>query len=213
MDVKLIAKTVPVSDEYGTTILEFLTYCARVSNPDNQSNFNTSEKLIKFLMRSKHWSPFEMASLTIKIETSRDMSRELLRHRSFSFQEFSQRYAAVVKPSVYRRARLQDHKNRQNSIEIEEDEDGIVEFWYEAQREVDDLVKEKYEEALDRGIAKEVSRTILPEGMTPTVVFMAGPIRSWVHFVEVRTDDSAQKEVRDIAGKCKQILNDLGIMI
>lgn len=182
-----------------------IAYCARVSNPANQNNEATAPKLLKYLMKHKHWSPFEMASACLEIETTRDIARQILRHRSFSFQEFSQRYA-VADGYEFSEARLQDEKNRQNSIEVQDRE--LQRFWQEQQQDVVRAAKTAYENALNVGIAKEVARKVLPEGLTTSRMYMSGTIRSWLHFIEVRTDPSTQKEHREIAQQCKTVLAD-----
>lgn len=195
---KLIAYTQPVDPEFGKNIKEFVAYVARVSNPDNQWNHETAEKLLKYLENHKHWSPFEMANIVIEVETTRDIARQLLRHRSFSFQEFSQRYAAVTSFSEPKGVRLQDNKNRQNSVEIHE-ENGLNYLWRDAQNEVALLAQEVYEWALNKGIAKEVARVILPEGLTMSRLYVNGTLRSWMHYLSVRLDPSTQKEHRELA--------------
>lgn len=168
---------------------------ARVSNPDNQGK--PGEKLLSYLIRNKHWSPFEMASACFEIETTRDIARQILRHRSFSFQEFSQRYAEVVEPPVLREARLQDTKNRQNSLPVE-DED-LQDWWEQSQKLCAKTTQYYYERALKKGIAKEQARALLPEGLTPSRMYMSGTIRSWMHFLDVRTGNGTQKEHQDVA--------------
>lgn len=182
-----------------------IAYCARVSNPTNQNNESTAPKLLQYLIKHRHWSPFEMASALIEIETTRDIARQILRHRSFSFQEFSQRYA-VASGYEFSEARLQDHKNRQNSIDVQDRE--LHRFWEEQQRDVLIAAKRAYENALGAGIAKEVARKVLPEGITTSRMYMSGTIRSWLHYIDIRTDPSTQKEHRDVAEKCKAVLAD-----
>tara|TARA_Y100000748_G_C15345186_1_gene429654 strand:- start:80 stop:673 length:594 start_codon:yes stop_codon:yes gene_type:complete len=178
-----------------------VAYCARVSNPNNQHNVETSEKLVKYLLKNKHWSPFEMVSICLEINTTRDIARQLLRHRSFAFQEFSQRYAQPTDMiPIIREARLQDHKNRQNSIDI--DDDTLQREWIAKQEDVWKVCEGAYSWARENGLAKEVSRCVLPEGLTPTRLYMHGNLRSWIHFLQVRCDVSTQKEHRDIAQKC-----------
>ena len=179
-----------------------IAYMARVSNPDNQDNPEYA-KLIGYLMKHKHWSPFEMVSACLEIETTRDIARQILRHRSFSFQEFSQRYA-VADGYEYAEARLQDNKNRQHSIEIEDRE--MQRYWNELQIDVLVAAKRSYEAALQAGIAKEVARKVLPEGITTSKMYMNGTLRSWLHYITVRTDPSTQKEHRIVAEQCKEIL-------
>ena len=179
-----------------------IAYMARVSNPDNQDNPEYS-KLIGYLMKHKHWSPFEMVNACLEITTTRDIARQILRHRSFSFQEFSQRYA-VADGYEYAEARLQDNKNRQNSIEVEDRE--LQRYWNELQIDVLVQAKRSYEAALKAGIAKEVARKVLPEGITTSKMYMNGTLRSWLHYISVRTDPSTQKEHRLIAEQCKELL-------
>ncbi len=179
-----------------------IAYMARVSNPDNQDNPEYS-KLIGYLMKHKHWSPFEMVNACLEITTTRDIARQILRHRSFSFQEFSQRYA-VADGYEYAEARLQDNKNRQNSIEVEDRE--LQRYWNELQIDVLVQAKRSYEAALKAGIAKEVARKVLPEGITTSKMYMNGTLRSWLHYITVRTDQSTQKEHRIVAEQCKELL-------
>ena len=181
---------------------ELIAYCARVSNPSNQNNKDTSEKLIKYLIKHKHWSPLEMVSACIEIETTRDIARQILRHRSFSFQEFSQRYADPVKELdfIRRGARLQDPKNRQNSIDAASI--NVQDMWDMKQQEVIKLCKEVYKWAIDEGIAKEQARAVLPEGMTVSRMYMNGTLRSWVHYIDLRSANGTQKEHQDIAIAC-----------
>lgn len=181
---------------------EFIAYCARVSS-SNQDNPDT-KKLLSYMVRNKHWSPFEMVNVVIEIETTRDIARQILRHRSFSFQEFSQRYAAVSNMSEPREARMQDTKNRQNSVET--DDAAIQEWWKEEQEWLLHKVEVLYEQALADGIAKEVARSILPEGLTMSRMYMNGTLRSWMHYVELRTGNGTQKEHREVAEECKKIL-------
>jgi thymidylate synthase (FAD) len=200
----LIAKTVPVSPEYGNNLKEYIAYCARVSNPSNQHNHDTAAKLFEYLKKNKHWSPFEMASLVIEVNTTRDIARQLLRHRSFSFQEFSQRYAECVEEPVFSEARLQDHKNRQNSLEVDDAE--LQAQWTQSQNEIWQLSYKAYQDALAKGIAKEVARKLLPEGLTPSRLYVSGTIRSWLHYIDVRTHESTQKEHRELALAVQEIL-------
>ena len=179
-----------------------IAYMARVSNPDNQDNPEYA-KLIGYLMKHKHWSPFEMVNACLEITTTRDIARQILRHRSFSFQEFSQRYA-VADGYEYAEARLQDNKNRQNSIEVEDRE--LQRYWNELQIDVLVQAKRSYEAALKAGIAKEVARKVLPEGITTSKMYMNGTLRSWLHYISVRTDPSTQKEHRVVAEQCKELL-------
>ena len=203
MKVELIAITQPVIEECSTAE-ELVAYCARVSNPANQANNKTATKLVEYLINNKHWSPLEMVSLTIGIETTRDIARQILRHRSFSFQEFSQRYAAVTNFAAPREARLQDTKNRQNSVEIENED---LELWWERAQAV--LIKranDTYVEALEQGIAKEVARSVLPEGLTESSLYMAGTLRSWVHYCMLRMGNGTQKEHKEIAEACWKVI-------
>lgn len=209
MKVKLISYSQPsreLLDEGVSSITDLISFCARVSNPANQTNTETADRLIKYLIKNKHFSPFEMCNVCLEIETTRDISRQILRHRSFSFQEFSQRYADPVKELEFtlREARLQDHKNRQNSIEIEDDT--LQKEWEEKQREVIQKSKEVYLWALEKGIAKEQARSVLPEGNTITRLYMNGTIRSWIHYIELRTDPSTQKEHREVAKACAEVI-------
>lgn len=185
---------------------KMIAYTARVSNPSGQSKDDTNNKLLKYLVRNKHWSPFEMVNLCMEITTTRDIARQILRHRSFSFQEFSQRYADPVKELdfVEREARLQDVKNRQNSLET--DNPALCMWWEERQRRVINEAKEAYEWAIENGIAKEQARAVLPEGNTISKMYMNGTLRSWIHYVELRTDVATQKEHREVALQCKNIM-------
>lgn len=209
MEVRLISYTTPVEGllpDPDADILELIAFCARVSNPTNQMNVGTSEKLISYLLDHKHWSPFEMADMTIEIKTTRDITHQILRHRSFSFQEFSQRYADPTKMRFFTfEARLQDHKNRQNSIEI--DDPVLTNKWREIQENVIKTSKEAYDWAISNGIAKELARKVLPEGLTPSVMYMKGSLRSWLHYVEVRAHESTQKEHREVALACADVIS------
>ena len=208
--VKLISHTQPTRDFLLDTMLEYnnenlntlIAYCARVSNPSNQNNQQTVEKLVEYLTKNAHWSPFEMVSCCIEINTTRDIARQILRHRSFSFQEFSQRYANPTQDLgfEYREARLQDTKNRQNSIETTDRE--LNDVWLEKQQAVIRAAKDAYEFAIAQGIAKEQARAVLPEGLTVSRMYMSGTIRSWMHYIETRTHSSTQKEHRKIAELC-----------
>ena len=181
---------------------EAIVYMARVSNPSNQYNFEDSEKLIRYLIQNKHWSPFEMVHVVMEIHTTRDIARQILRHRSFSFQEFSQRYANPVESLSHqlREARLQDKKNRQNSIES--DNEGLQSEWEMKQTSVMNNAKEAYEWAIKEGIAKEQARAVLPEGMMESRLYMAGSLRSWIHYCELRRSNGTQKEHMEVAEKC-----------
>ena len=198
--VRAIGVTVPVCDDIPDSE-GILSYAARVSSPQNQDNFETAGKLLKYCVKHKHYSVFETCNMVMEIETPRDIARQILRHRSFSFQEFSQRYA-VAQQFITRECRLQDNKNRQNSLESE---DVGTNLWWEAeQKNLVDHIEWFYKEALEKGIAKEVARTILPEGLTMSRMYMNGTVRSWIHFIQVRDDEGvAQKEVVDVARKAK----------
>jgi len=183
-----------------------VAYMARVSNPENQDNPATAPKLLKYLIKNKHWSPFEMVNVCMEIETTRDIARQILRHRSFSFQEFSQRYAEVVNWDKGE-ARLQDNKNRQNSIPTQDRE--LQRWWDEQQAAVWKQSTEAYKLALQQGMAKEVARKVLPEGLAMSRMYMNGTLRSWLHYVDIRCDVSTQKEHREIAQQCKVVLSSL----
>lgn len=186
--------------------MDVIAFAARVSNPSNQNNSKTAPKLLKYLKKEGHFSPFEMASACMEITTTRDIARQILRHRSFSFQEFSQRYAdpTVDLSFVTRQARLQDPKNRQNSIEA--DNDGLEIAWHSKQREVIQAAKYAYDWAIENGIAKEQARAVLPEGLIESRLYMTGTLRSWMHFVELRGGNGTQKEHTEIALQCKELL-------
>ena len=206
MQVKIVGYTQP-SEEFKdkfTDLKSLVAYCARVSNPSNKINNETADKLIKYLVKHLHWSPLEMASITMEIQTTRDIARQMLRHRSFSFQEYSQRYADPVKDLQFelRDARLQDQKNRQNSISLnmEDAESHVLSHeWYKRQTEVIELVKQHYSWAVNAGIAKEQARCILPEGNMQSVLQVQGTLRSWIHYMDVRQHESAQLEHRTLA--------------
>ena len=202
MKVRLISYSQPDRVIGVEDVQDLIAYCARVSNPDNQNNSDTAKKLIKYLIKHKHWSPLEMASACIEIETTRDIGRQILRHRSFSFQEFSQRYADPTKDLdfVTREARLQDTKNRQNSIETEDDI--LQNQWEMRQKSLIELSQETYNWAIEKGIAKEQARAVLPEGLTVSRMYMNGTLRSWVHYIELRSANGTQKEHMDIAKSC-----------
>ncbi len=205
MKVKLVSHSKPsreIASEGLYDMQELIAFCARVSNPANQFNTGTSDKLIKYLINNKHWSPLEMVSVCLEIETTRDIARQMLRHRSFSFQEFSQRYADPTKDLdfVLREARLQDTKNRQNSITTEDLQ--LQAFWQQQQLRVINAAKEAYTWAIDNGIAKEQARAVLPEGNTVSRLYMNGTLRSWIHYIELRAENGTQKEHRDIAVQC-----------
>lgn len=200
MTIRLIAISRPVvPDIPGTT--ELLAYCARVSSTANQNNHETGGRLLRSLVRRKEWSPFEMVSATMEITTTRDIARQILRHRSFSFQEFSQRYAAVEDEPVFREARLQHPTDRQASVECDPDA-----LWESNQTSVWTMAAEAYRYALSAGIAKEVARAVLPEGMTPSRLYMAGTLRSWLHWIELRSEQGTQKEHRLLAEQAAVIL-------
>ena len=189
-------------------VQDLIAFCARVSNPTNQINSATSEKLIKYLIKHKHWSPLEMASATMEIETTRDIARQLLRHRSFSFQEFSQRYANpsdMDKTFVLSEARLQDTKNRQNSIETEDD--SLQNEWWNKQMAVIETSKMAYDWAIDNGIAKEQARKVLPEGLTLSRLYANGTLRSWIHYIELRSGNGTQKEHMELARECGKAIS------
>ena len=200
MNVSTVAVTRPIS---GLDVNEFVAYVARVSNPSNQNNTETAPKLIKYLIKNKHWSPLEMVHVVMEINTTRDIARQILRHRSFAFQEFSQRYADPTKDLgfVTREARLQDTKNRQNSIEIKEDPE-LKHGWNERQKIVIEYAQKEYDWAIKNGIAKEQARAVLPEGLTVSRLYMAGSVRSWIHYCQLRCSNGTQKEHREIALDC-----------
>ena len=202
MKVRLISYSRPDEVTGVDDVQDLIAYCARVSNPDNQNNSVTSKKLIKYLIKHKHWSPLEMASACLEIETTRDIARQILRHRSFSFQEFSQRYADPTKELefVTREARLQDEKNRQDSIEVDDKFFQIE--WEQAQKRVLWAVEREYKWAIKNGIAKEQARAVLPEGLTMSRMYMNGTLRSWVHYIELRSENGTQKEHMEIAKAC-----------
>ena len=204
--VKIVAATEPkiLADREAMSIDEFVAYVARVSNPSNQMNSATAPKLLKYLAKHKHWSPFEMVNVVMEIETTRDIARQILRHRSFSFQEFSQRYADPTQDLgfVTREARLQDHKNRQNSIEIDQSDDyqgGLHDRWIEMQQRMTDETQRIYRWAIENGIAKEQARAVLPEGLTVSRMYMNGTLRSWIHYCQLRMGPETQKEHREVA--------------
>ncbi|MDA9607087.1 FAD-dependent thymidylate synthase [Candidatus Actinomarina] len=210
MKVKLISYSKPTENVANDGIddaQELVAFCARVSNPSNQLNTETSEKLIKYLIKNAHWSPLEMVSACLEIETTRDIARQMLRHRSFSFQEFSQRYANPVKDLefVIRDARLQDPENRQNSIENEDKE--ISKIWKEKQENLISEATNTYNWAIENGIAKEQARSVLPEGNTVSRLYMNGTLRSWIHYIELRSENGTQKEHMEIALSCADVIN------
>lgn len=206
-------------------IENLVAFCARVSNPNNQKNVETNDKLLKYLIKHKHWSPFEMVSICLEIETTRDIARQILRHRSFSFQEFSQRYADVSELGdmfSYREARLQDPKNRQNSISLDLEDMGkggdgqfaskdelLARGWYEKQREVINQASKAYKWAIANGIAKEQARAVLPEGLTKSRMYMNGTLRSWIHYIDLRSENGTQREHIEIAKACAEVISKL----
>lgn len=215
MHVKLISYSTPTNelrDQGITDAQELIAYCARVSNPANQFNTETSDKLIQYLIKNKHWSPLEMTSACLEIETTRDIARQILRHRSFSFQEFSQRYAnpeSLGNQFEIRELRLQDPKNRQNSIDpdlSDPDMRDAAEMWNEYQKRMIDLSIRIYKWAIIKGVAKEQARAVLPEGLTKTRMYMNGTLRSWVHYIELRSANGTQREHMEIARECARVL-------
>jgi thymidylate synthase (FAD) len=209
MKVKLISYSKP--HETTQSLQDLVAYCARVSNPTNQNNTETNEKLIKYLTKNNHWSPLEMVSVCIEIETTRDIARQILRHRSFSFQEFSQRYAVANIGFEPKEARLQDKKNRQNSVQTDDEELKIT--WEQQQNNVSETAMKAYQWALDNGIAKEQARSVLPEGMTVSRMYMNGTLRSWVHYIQLRSGNGTQKEHQDIAIACAEAIKEIFPMI
>ena len=209
MNVKLISYSQGLD---GKNLLEQVAYAARVSNPANQNNSDTAEKLVRYLINNQHWSPLEMVSLTLEIETTRDIARQILRHRSFSFQEFSQRYADASQLGFeFKEARLQDTKNRQNSIETEDEL--LQRQWEYNQVAIQRQVLQSYQWALDNGIAKEQARAVLPEGMTKSRMYMAGTLRSWVHYIQLRSANGTQKEHQEVALACADVIETVFPMI
>ena len=212
MNVKLVSYSQP-TDEFRSNGVgdaqELIAYCARVSNPANQYNMETADKLIRYLVKHQHWSPLEMVSACLEITTTRDIARQILRHRSFSFQEFSQRYADPTKDLnfVTREARLQDPKNRQNSVEVEDQL--LQNEWYRAQQRVIYAAKREYEWAIANGIAKEQARAVLPEGLTESRLYMNGTLRSWIHFIELRSANGTQKEHQEVAIACAKVIAEI----
>ena len=214
MKVRLISYSKPPEELYvGDNVQELIAYTARVSNPSNQDNTETSERLLRYLIREKHWSPFEMVSACLEVETTRDIARQLLRHRSFSFQEFSQRYADPTQDLKFqlKDARLQDTKNRQNSISVK-DPDLQLE-WFKQQSEAVNAAKKSYSWAIENGIAKEQARAVLPEGITNSRLYVNGTIRSWIHYVELRSGNGTQKEHIEVAQQCALALKPIFPMI
>lgn len=214
MKVKLISYSKPSREMYDEGLMdaqELVAFCARVSNPSNQFNTETSEKLIRYLIKHSHWSPLEMVSACLEIETTRDIARQILRHRSFSFQEFSQRYADPTKDLdfVVREARLQDTKNRQNSVEMDLTDDAqrqVAYQWENLQKDLINKTRDVYAWAIAKGIAKEQARAVLPEGLTVSRLYMNGTLRSWIHFIELRSGNGTQKEHQLVALECARII-------
>src|SRR5210317_54846 len=213
MNVKLVSYSQP-SEEFKAEGLsdaqELIAFCARVSNPSNQMNKETSEKLIKYLIKHAHWSPLEMVSACLEIDTTRDIAHQIVRHRSFSFQEFSQRYADPNDQGdmfEYSEARLQDEKNRKNSIEV--DDEKLQLDWLHAQMRIAHLAKKEYDWAIKKGIAKEQARKVLPEGITKTRLYMNGTLRSWIHYIELRGANGTQKEHMEIAHACAKVIAEI----
>ena len=221
MTVKLVSYTQPTEEFVNDGIADvqdLIAFCARVSNPSNQYNADTSDRLIRYLIKHKHFSPLEMVNACLEVETTRDIGRQIIRHVSFRFQEFSQRYADPTKDFnfVIREARLQDTKNRQNSVELDMNNPAHVELakmWVEKQQEVIRISKEAYQWATSNGIAKEQARVVLPEGNTESRMYINGSIRSWIHFIQVRTDESTQKEHREIALACAKAISKIFPMV
>ena len=217
MQVKLISYTKPVetTDYNVENVQDLVAYCARVSNPSNQNNKETNEKLIKYLIKHQHWSPLEMVNACLEINTTRDIAHQIVRHRSFSFQEFSQRYAdvnALGDMFVHREARMQDTKNRQNSVELDENNKEDVRLamiWSSYQNKVIQEAKDAYKWAIENGIAKEQARVVLPEGLTKTRLYMNGTLRSWVHYIELRGGHGTQKEHMQVAHACAEVISSI----
>lgn len=208
-DVKLISYSQPAVDfDIPNDVLQLVAYCARVSNPENQLNEETAEKLVKYLIKHKHWSPLEMVSVCMEINCPRDIARQILRHRSFSFQEFSQRYADPTNDLEFttRTARLQDLKNRQNSIPLSED-DPIQYVWESYQETIIERCKKAYDWAIEAGIAKEQARAVLPEGLTMSRMYVNGTLRSWIHYIELRSEHGTQLEHIKVAQECGKIID------
>ena len=212
MKIELISYSQPES-YFAENMTELVAFCARVSNPANQNNKDTAEKLIRYLVKNQHWSPLEMVSMCLEIETTRDIARQILRHRSFSFQEFSQRYAdptaELDDAFVLREARFQDTKNRQNSVEFDMNDEAqklLAIEWERAQKRVLFSVKQEYEWAIKNGIAKEQARAVLPEGLTVSRLYMNGTLRSWIHYIQLRSANGTQKEHREIALQCAKVI-------
>jgi len=212
VNVRLVSYSQPAEDFTTLKDLQDLVaYCARVSNPSNQFNSDTSEKLIKYLINNQHWSPLEMVSVCLEITTTRDIARQILRHRSFSFQEFSQRYADPIKELnfSYKEARLQDSKNRQNSVNLDmsnPDERELSKVWIEMQQQVIKSAKNAYSWAIANGIAKEQARAVLPEGATESRLYMNGTLRSWIHYIQLRSANGTQKEHIEVSKECAKVI-------
>ena len=219
MKVTLVSSSQPSKELEAQGIVnaqELVAYCARVSNPANQNNTDTSEKLIRYLIKHQHWSPLEMVSACLEIEVTRDIARQILRHRSFSFQEFSQRYAVADLGWELKETRLQDTKNRQNSIALTGaslTEQNLMEQWKWKQEEVISAVEHSYNWAIQHGIAKEQARAVLPEGLTLSRLYMQGTLRSWLHYVELRSGPETQKEHREVAVACAKALESIFPMV
>ena len=210
MKVEMISYSQPDA-RFAENMTELIAFCARVSNPSNQTNTDTSEKLLRYLIKNKHWSPFEMVSICLEIETTRDIARQILRHRSFSFQEFSQRYAIADLGFKIREARLQDTANRQNSIET--DNVGLSLNWETQQDYVLHAATKAYRWAIENGIAKEQARAVLPEGITVSRMYMNGTLRSWLHYIELRSANGTQKEHREVAVECAKVISKIFPMV
>jgi len=207
-DVNLISYSRPADgSELSDDLLQLVAYCARVSNPSNQNNEETAEKLVKYLVKHKHWSPLEMVSVCLEIDTTRDIARQILRHRSFTFQEFSQRYADPTKDLdfVIREPRLQDPKNRQNSVVVEDG--ALYDQWANIQSGIIEQSKLAYNWALDQGIAKEQARAVLPEGLTKSRMYVNGTLRSWLHYIDLRSANGTQLEHIEVAKKCAEVIS------
>lgn len=223
MKVKLISYSKPSRQMYDEGLVdaqELVAFCARVSNPSNQFNTETAEKLIRYLVKNKHWSPLEMVSACLEVETTRDIARQMLRHRSFSFQEFSQRYAdptaEIGDAFVIREARWQDTKNRQNSVEVDKTDEAqklLAIEWERAQKRVLYAVEKEYKWAIANGIAKEQARAVLPEGLTVSRLYMNGTLRSWIHFIELRSANGTQKEHMEVARECAKVIAEVFPMV
>ena len=212
MAVRLVSYTTP-TEEFknegmsNTDLLDLVAYCARVSNPSNQMNTETSEKLVKYLIKHAHWSPLEMVNACMEITTTRDIAHQIVRHRSFAFQEFSQRYAKPEDQGdmfIFSEARLQDEKNRQNSISVEDKK--LQQEWEWAQMRIAHMAKKEYDWAIKKGIAKEQARKVLPEGLTKTTIYMNGTLSSWIHYIDLRGGHGTQKEHMDIAHACAKVI-------